>query len=473
MRMENGKVGTPTADRATRLLFIALAALSTLHFQFSVAQAPAQPRDSLIVYYTDGVRLMAEERYDEAAGVLERALSLDPDHAPSLFHLAGALTATGEAERALPFGTRAVELDPDNSWYRNSLGRLLAGLGRYDEAVELFEGGVSAGGKFDPDNYQMLAILYYRQGRTDNALATLDSAAVRMGVTPGIVEMKRGILIEAGRIDEALAVTESYVAASPYDEDNRLALAQIYAYQRRDSLQAETLKQVVEINPDNAEALDSLAELYRSRGQSALYMATLRQLFTLPGVPLETKIDRFETMARNTSFYRNHYFEMGQLALTLMGGYPGEASVVELYADHAARGGETEAALTTIKNRLARPVPTPGLYMKAIEIEAWMGRSDSVAVWSDRALEHFPGEINIYLLRSSALQYMGRAREAQKTLSRALRVATTDSGLREGPSVQPRQRSGAKQLRILSGAGGPRSRPREGHGGQGGEFVGE
>jgi tetratricopeptide (TPR) repeat protein len=391
------------------------------------AQQDAAARDSLVVHYTDGVRLAAGERYDEAVRALERALALDPDHAPSLFQMAGALTAAGEAARALPFSTRAVEIDPGNSWYRMQQGRLLVGLERYGEALELFEGSVAAGGTFDPDNYQMLAILYYRNGRTDDALATLDSAAVRMGPTPGIVEMKRGLLIEADRIDEAVAVTEAYVAAAPYDEENRLALAQIYAYQRRDSLQGETLKQVVEINPDNAEALGALADLYMSRGQSALYMATLRQLFTLPGVALETKIDRFETLALNTAFYRNHYFEMGQLALALMAAYPGDPRVVELYADHAARGGEPEAALTAVKNRLARPDPTLGLYMKAIEIEAMMGRSDSVALWSDRALAIYPGEIRIYLLRSSALQYMERPREAQKTLARALKVATTDS----------------------------------------------
>ncbi len=411
--------------RPVRILIALALSISTAGLTY--AQQDGAARDSLVVYYTDGVRLAAEERYDEAVAALERALAIDPDHAPSLFQMAGALTAKGSAARALSFSTRAVELDPANNWYRSRQGRLLVGLERYDEALELFEESVAAGGTFDPENYQMLAILYYRKGRTDDALATLDNAEVRMGTTPGIVEMRRGLLLEAGRIDEAVAVTEEFVAASPYDEENRLALAQIYAYQRRDSLQAETLKQVIEINPDNAEALGALADLYFSRGQSTLYMATLRQLFTLPGVTLDTKIDRFETLALNTGFYRNHFFEMGQLSLSLMTGYPGDPRVVELYADHTVRGGDPEGALTTIKNRLDRPDPTLGLYMKAIEIEAWLDRSDSVALWSDRALAHYPGEIQIYLLRSSALQYMDRPREAQKTLTQALRVAATDS----------------------------------------------
>jgi tetratricopeptide (TPR) repeat protein len=239
--------------------------------------------------------------------------------------------------------------------------------------------------------------------------------------------MKRGLLLEAGRIDEAAALTEAYIAAAPYDEENRLALAEIYAYQRKDSLHAAMLRQVVEINPDNERALTALVDMYQARGQISLSLAALRQLFTLPGVALERKIERFEILTSNTGLYRNHFFEIGTLALTLLTAYPTDARVTGLYADHAVRGGDAEGALRTIKSRLERPDPTLDLYLKAIEIEAYLQRSDSVALWSRRALLKYPAEIRIYLLRASALQYMKRPRQALKTLSAALRAAPNDS----------------------------------------------
>ncbi len=384
--------------------------------------------DSLpVVFYTDGVRLATEGRYREALTKFGRALAADSNHAPSLYEMANVLAETGRADSALVYSARAAALDPGNSWYRGQHGRILVALGKYDEALTLFEGTVAGEGEFDPENYRLLAMLYYEKGRTDDALATLDSVAVRMGATSEIVGMKRGLLLEAGRIDEAAAVTEEYVAASPYDESHRLALAEIYAYQRLDSLQEETLKHVIEINPDNDKALDALADLFLLRGQATLCIATLKQLFSLPEVPLARKINRFESLTRNINFYRANFLEMGELAIFLVTRYPGNSKVVELYADHAVRGGDAEGALSILKNRLSRPDAPLSTFMKVIQIETWQERPDSVAMWSDRALKLYPDEIQIYLLRSGALQYLKRPKEAMKTLSRALKEASTDS----------------------------------------------
>jgi tetratricopeptide (TPR) repeat protein len=406
------------------------------------AFARQDARDSLIVYYTDGVRLATEERFEEARQRFERALALDPTHDPSLFEMANVLAAGGDTAGALEYSARAAALDPANSWYRGQQGRFLVALERYDEALELFEGSV-AGDEFDPDNYRMLALLYYRKGRTDDALATLDSAGVRMGPTPEITEMKRGILIEADRLDDAVELTENYVRAMPYDEAHRLALAGIYVYQGRDSLGVAMLKQVLDINPDNVDALEALAEIYRVEGEPALQLSALKQLFSLPEVDLKKKIERFEALALNTNFYRAHFFEMGELALTIVTTHPGQPEAVELYADHAVRGGDAEGALTMLKGQLARGKLTGGgsrqadgeadnsqtlsAFMKVIEIEAYLKRPDSLALWSDRALKVYPDRIDIYMLRSGALQYMGRNKEARKSLSGALKVAQTDS----------------------------------------------
>lgn len=404
---------------------------------FSIALAVAvlncvsvagQSRDSLVGRYTRGVSLSAQERYADAVEAFEGALAIDSLHDPSMYGAAEALMEVGEKERALRYVTRAEALDPTNSWYRSLRGRILVEAGRLDDAVPVFERIVAAGGRnFDPDDYRLLAMLYYRQGRTDDALATLDKAEVRIGATSNLIEIKRALLIEANRIDEAAAVTERFVAANPYDESNRLALASIYAYQRKDSLQLATLRQVVGINPDNAEALGALAEVYLARGNEAMFVATVKQIFTLREVPLSDKMARLDRMASSVNFYRNNFFAIGELALSLVAQYPDEAAAVEFYADHAVREGDAEGGLRVLKSRLSRPSPAISTFEKTIQIEAYLKRPDSVAVYSDRALRLFPGEVQIYLLRAGALQYLGRTKESLRTLDKALKVARTDS----------------------------------------------
>jgi len=385
------------------------------------------PDTTALHHYADGVRLSAEERYEEAIARFERALALASDHDPSHYELSRALATLGRNAEAEPHSARAVELDPDNRWYREQRGHLLVSLERYDEATEVFKAIVADRGSFDPDNYRMLALLYHRAGRTDDALATLSAAEERMGSTPRLIDMKRGLLIEAGRIDDAAAITEAYIAATPYDEESRLVLAQIYAHQGRDSLRVATLKRVVEINPHNAEALSALADAYMAGGQDKLSLATLAQLFTLPSVPPARKKEMVERLTGNINFYRANYHKIGELALMLVTQNPRDASVVEAYAVHALRGGEEEGALGLLKDRIGRMDAPLTTYLMVIQIEARQKRVDSVELWSDRALERFPAAMDVHLLRAGIQQYFKRYPEAQRTLDGALRAADTDS----------------------------------------------
>ncbi len=384
--------------------------------------------DSLpVVYYSDGMRLAVEERYGEALEKFEKALEATPDHDPSLFEAANVLAERGELRRALEYSSRAVALDSENRWYKGQKGRLLLSLEMYDEAQALYEEMVADPDAFDPENHRMLAILYHTRGRTDDALGILDLVTTHTGKHPAIVELKRGILTDAGRMAEAVAETEEYVARTPYDEENRLVLAELYLYQGRDSLGMETIREVLSINPDNAEALSTLADLYMSKGQASLHFATLRQLFLLDEVPLADKIARFERLAANQSLYRRYFLDMSDLALVLTTHYPGRDEVIELYSDHLIRIGDAEGALSMLKSRLYRENPRLETFLQVMEIETWLGRADSVTMYSDRALALYPDEQRIYMLRSSAEQYLGRMKQARRTLDRALKVATNDS----------------------------------------------
>ena len=407
--------------------------LLTFNSQFSTLFAQQDDLialDSLpVVYYSDGVRLATLERYGEALEKFEKVLKTTPDHDPSLFEAANVFAMRGELQRALEYSSRAVALDPDNRWYKGQKARLLLSLEMYDEAQALYEEMIAGQGAFDPENHRMLAILYHTRGRTDDALRVLDSVTTHLGKHPAIVELKRGILTDADRIDEAVAETEHYVSETPYDEENRLVLAELYLYQGRDSLGMGTVKEVLSINPDNAEALTTLADLYLNKGQATLHFATLRQLFMLDEVPIADKIDRFERLADNPSFYRRYFLEMSDLALVLTTHYPGNDDVIELYTEHLIRMGDAEGALSILKTRLDRMDPPPPVetFLQVIEIETWLGRVDSVTMYSDRALNLYPGESQIYMLRSSVEQYLGRTKEARRTLDRALKTAATDS----------------------------------------------
>ncbi len=96
--------------------------------------------DSLQVLFWLGAAYERTGQLPKAEDEFRRLLSLDPEFAPALNYLGYMWTEQGEnLHEALEMVNRAVELDPDNGAYIDSLGWAYFQLGRYREAQDYLE----------------------------------------------------------------------------------------------------------------------------------------------------------------------------------------------------------------------------------------------------------------------------------------------------------------------------------------------
>jgi len=83
----------------------------------------------------------------EALTIYERVLKLTPDSVTALNFLAYTLADEDlDPERALEYATRAVELDPDSGYVRDTLGWAYYKLGRFEDARREIEAAIELGG---------------------------------------------------------------------------------------------------------------------------------------------------------------------------------------------------------------------------------------------------------------------------------------------------------------------------------------
>jgi hypothetical protein len=78
----------------------------------------------------------------------------------------GAAAAEGRADRLLPLARKAVELEPDNSMYRNTLGVVLYRVGRYRDAIDCLERNSKDDSEFFAFDGYFLAMSYHRLGNS-------------------------------------------------------------------------------------------------------------------------------------------------------------------------------------------------------------------------------------------------------------------------------------------------------------------
>lgn len=128
----------------------------------------AEPEDPE-AHFQLGAFLERAREFDRAEPVLREALRLAPNDAEILNHLGYSLADRGlKLEEAHELILRAVELDPWNGAFQDSLGWVLYRLGRFEEAREPLERAAREV-PFDPTVLEHLGDLYERLGSYDRA----------------------------------------------------------------------------------------------------------------------------------------------------------------------------------------------------------------------------------------------------------------------------------------------------------------
>lgn len=423
--------------RKNGIVLSALVLLGTLVFSCSLfARSPRAnaknkktlPRaEQASLFYLEGIKSnVLEGDSARAKAWFKKVLEIDSTHSPSLYELAS-LTALDQPEEALQYSLKANAIDTANTWYKMQLGRLLIATQRYDSALTLYDQLIRMNPN-DPDNYRLKALLYDQLGQPEKALEVLETAENRFGIIELLASHKVQLLLNTQQFDRAMAEARMLVETFPYNEDNYVVLAELYAMMNMNNLAQENYDKALSINPNSMRALASLNDFYKRQNDNVRFLETASKLFRLKEFPLETKLKFYEELFQNPSFVRNNFIQMGELVRTLAITYPEDLRTLDLYARYLIAGGSIEQALQLYKSHVTDSIPQKQIFNDIIGMEAYLKRADSVDKYTTIALERFPEDAELRLQKASVTAYMlEKPQEAVPLFEEALKYAKTDS----------------------------------------------
>lgn len=423
--------------RKNGIVLSALVLLGTLVFSCSLfARSPRAdaknkktlPRaEQASLFYLEGIKSnVLEGDSARAKAWFKKVLEIDSTHSPSLYELAS-LTALDQPEEALQYSLKANAIDTTNTWYKMQLGRLLIATQHYDSALTLYDQLIRMNPN-DPDNYRLKALLYDQLGQPEKALEVLETAENRFGIIELLASHKVQLLLNTQQFDRAMAEARMLVETFPYNEDNYVVLAELYAMMNMNNLAQENYDKALSINPNSMRALASLNDFYKRQNDNVRFLETASKLFRLKEFPLETKLKFYEELFQNPSFVRNNFIQMGELVRTLAITYPEDLRTLDLYARYLIAGGSIEQALQLYKSHVTDSIPQKQIFNDIIGMEAYLKRADSVDKYTTIALERFPEDAELRLQKASVTAYMlEKPQEAVPLFEEALKYAKTDS----------------------------------------------
>lgn len=126
--------------------------------------------DKVNIYFLRGALQERQKHYDAASVEFHKALALDPDNSLTLNYLGYMMADHGmDLPSALKYVQHAVQLDPQNGAYLDSLGWTYLKMGQYALAEE----DLLKGGELDPNDptvHDHLGELYAKTGRLKQAI---------------------------------------------------------------------------------------------------------------------------------------------------------------------------------------------------------------------------------------------------------------------------------------------------------------
>lgn len=224
-------------------------------------------------YFLEAVKLEQQERYDEAFEMLQHCLAICPSASSALYKTANYHFALGQKEKAAKALLLAVEGQPDNYWYRQSLASYYQGNREYDKAIAVIEEMQLRFPKRNSELLPALVGLYRHTGQYEKVIDALARLEVITGKSEAISMEKMRNYLLMGNKEGAFSEMEALATEYPDNSYYRVIQAEVYMDYGRANEAEPILQEILAEDPDNGAAKITLTEYYRQQADTIRYLA--------------------------------------------------------------------------------------------------------------------------------------------------------------------------------------------------------
>lgn len=228
-------------------------------------------------FFLEAIRMKEKQAYDAAFELFSHCLEIDPNAASSLYEIAQFYLYMKQDAKALETIQCAVDMDPDNYWYKQSLALYYLNKNEYANAIQVYE---DINRRFPARTEALAALvdLYKRAENYEMVIDALNRFEEKEGKSEMISMEKFRIYLTAGNEKKAFEEIENLAKEYPYDMRYLSILGDVYMnYNRYDEAYKAYLK-VLDNEPNNAMALVSIANYYDRTGQKEKYKQQLDKI---------------------------------------------------------------------------------------------------------------------------------------------------------------------------------------------------
>jgi len=225
----------------------------------------ASPERMNALLFASGIKERMAGNNAKAITFFEQALHQKADDHASMYELSELLARENRIDESLVMMKKAIEIAPDNTWYKIRIAQIYKFIGDYEAYSGVYRQLLIQ----QPDNteyYGELSSALLLLEKYDEALEVFNQIETQIGVNEALSLQKQQIYNTLDKPEKANAEIEKLAAAFPYEARYQAMLAEIYMKQVQKLKALEAYNKIWELDPNDPYIHVSISEYYRQEG---------------------------------------------------------------------------------------------------------------------------------------------------------------------------------------------------------------
>lgn len=336
---------------------------------------------------------------DLAVQYFNACLEIDSKSAASMYEIANIHASKGELISAKLLLEQAININPDNKWYKLLLAQIYQGNKQFLKASNVYEGLIEK----DPDNidyYFFNALLLTNAEEYDAAIKAYNELEKKTGFNEQISLARQHLYRKAGKNKDAYEEIENLIEFNPNVPEYYGVMADMYKEDGNMKKALEYYEKVLEIDPTNGFVHFSLATFYIQNNEPEKGYKHAEQGFSNPDVEIETKIQLYLMMASAPDDMNISSEHVEKLIKLIIVAHPNDSRSHSILADYFIQNQRQEEAREHMIKALEIDPNTYPLWEQLIITDNQLSDFEGMVTNSTKALELFPTQPLLYVLNA-------------------------------------------------------------------------
>lgn len=326
---------------------------------------------------------------EEALQQYNQVVQIDPKLDAAWYNMARISLELKNAKDAVRYGKEALALKDDNYWYYAIMADAYQKLGQFDNTIEILQKTTE---KFPDkkDSWFNLAQVQIESNKHADALETLDRFEKVEGQKEEIIFRKFQVAILGNDRARARLEIDRLKTEYPFNLMYWKSSCELNQQDGNKEAAMEDVKRVLELDPEDAFGLFSMADYYRTLGNLETSDEYLFKAFKITSVAVERKLEIMAGLYPFANADTDVGKRLKKLAKILLSSHGDDPRVMGAVGDVYLQNDEPDSAAWYYRASLEEDGSNISAWEELLNIDMMQGKFDALVKDAESAMEYFP-----------------------------------------------------------------------------------